>query len=66
MIAALVVPVAGARPDAQAIGDGLGAGLAPYKRPRRIVLVNAVPVNAVGSVQKNEFKERFEDTFSTA
>ena len=37
----------------------LAAGqLAPYKRPRAVVFVDALPRNALGKVQKHVLRER--------
>jgi malonyl-CoA/methylmalonyl-CoA synthetase len=37
--------------------------LAPYKSPKRIVVVDALPRNTMGKVQKNQLRERFASLF---
>ena len=37
--------------------------LAPYKSPKRIVFVDALPRNAMGKVQKNLLRDRYTDLF---
>jgi malonyl-CoA/methylmalonyl-CoA synthetase len=39
--------------------------LAPYKTPKRIVFVDALPRNAMGKVQKNLLRDRYADLFKT-
>ena len=49
---AVVVPVAGAVLDTDAMLAALGQSLARFKLPRRIVLREGLPRNAMGKVQK--------------
>ncbi|HEX8222225.1 MAG TPA: malonyl-CoA synthase [Allosphingosinicella sp.] len=62
-----VVAVAIARPDVEleerSILDALAVSLAGYKRPKRVFLLDALPRNAMGKVQKNVLRERYSDTF---
>jgi acyl-CoA synthetase (AMP-forming)/AMP-acid ligase II len=50
------------RPDAAATADDLVAwcrdNMANYKAPRRVELVDALPLNATGKVLKYELRER--------
>jgi malonyl-CoA/methylmalonyl-CoA synthetase len=39
--------------------------LAPYKSPKRIVFVDELPRNAMGKVQKNLLRDRYNDLFKT-
>jgi acyl-CoA synthetase (AMP-forming)/AMP-acid ligase II len=50
-VAAVIVP-AGAPPAAADLRDHMRALLAPYKTPRHWYLGEAIPVNAMGKVQK--------------
>jgi malonyl-CoA/methylmalonyl-CoA synthetase len=60
---AVVVPRAGQRPDADALLQALKAQLAGFKVPKRCVLVDDLPRNTMGKVQKNLLRERYRDSF---
>jgi len=53
VVAAWVVPAAGETPDESALRSHLGDRLAHFKVPRRFVLVDELPRNALGKVQKH-------------
>jgi malonyl-CoA/methylmalonyl-CoA synthetase len=53
-------------PDESAISGGLGGRLAKFKQPKRIFLVEALPRNAMGKVQKAELRERVKGLFTPA
>jgi acyl-CoA synthetase (AMP-forming)/AMP-acid ligase II len=57
---ALVVPAAGSEPEGMeaALTEWARERLANYKLPRRVELVDALPVNASGKVLKRELRER--------
>src|SRR5690606_925582 len=58
-IAAYVVPRDPSRPPAAAaLTDFVADRLAPHKRPRDVHLVDALPRNAMGKVQKRELQRR--------
>jgi len=52
-VVALVVPRPGAQPDAQALITALKAQIAGFKVPKRVLVVDGLPRNAMGKVQKN-------------
>lgn len=52
-VVAVVVPRAGETPDAAEIIAYCRERLASYKKPRRVVFVEALPRNALGKVQKH-------------
>ena len=58
-VAAAVVPVAGKELTEDAIADFLRGNLAPYKMPRRILIVDAIPKSSVGKVQRRLLAEAF-------
>jgi malonyl-CoA/methylmalonyl-CoA synthetase len=63
-----VVAVAVARPgfdlDEAAIGAALAGTLAAYKRPKRVVVAESLPRNAMGKVRKNALRESFAAIFT--
>ena len=58
-VAAVVVPRPGARLAADAIIAGLKSRIAGFKVPKRVLLVDELPRNQMGKVQKNVLRERF-------
>ncbi len=60
---AVVVPRAGARPDAEAIVKKLREQLAHFKVPKRCFIAPALPRNSMGKVQKNLLREQYRDLF---
>ncbi|GAB4384134.1 AMP-binding protein [Albidovulum sp.] len=58
-IVAAIVPDAGARPDPGALAAAVAARLARFKHPRRYEIVEALPRNAMGKVQKAVLREMF-------
>jgi malonyl-CoA/methylmalonyl-CoA synthetase len=63
-VVGVVVPEKGAAPDTQAIAAATEAALARFKRPRRIMLVDALPRNTMGKVQKNALRAEYAGLFS--
>ena len=57
-VTAAVVPQAGARLEEAALRGALRERLAPYKVPKRILVVEALPRNAMGKVQRRRLAER--------
>ncbi|MCC1492034.1 malonyl-CoA synthase [Cognatishimia sp. F0-27] len=64
-VVAVVVPQPGATVDVQALLASAGAELAKYKIPKRIFVVDALPRNTMGKVQKAALRERYAQTFVT-
>lgn len=62
---AVVVPEAGAVLDAERLSAALGDRLARFKQPRAWEIVEALPRNTMGKVQKNLLRERFGTAFRT-
>ena len=46
--------------EAQVLQDHVKASIAPYKYPRRIEFVDALPRTPTGKVQRNVLRERSE------
>jgi malonyl-CoA/methylmalonyl-CoA synthetase len=62
-VVAVVVPPAGQpAPEAQVLVDWCRDRLASFKKPRRVLFVEALPRNALGKVQKHVLRERVERT----
>jgi malonyl-CoA/methylmalonyl-CoA synthetase len=65
-VVAVLVP----EPDAQAgaveaaVAEAVRGALAGYKRPKRVVVVDAFPRNTMGKVQKNLLREAHRDLFA--
>ena len=62
-VAAVVVPQPGATLDATAILASLDGKLAKFKLPKRVMLADELPRNAMGKVQKAALRETYKDTF---
>jgi malonyl-CoA/methylmalonyl-CoA synthetase len=57
----VVVPRAGAEPAERELIDALRTRLANFKVPKRVYIVNELPRNAMGKVQKNVLRDRYND-----
>lgn len=60
---AVLVPARGARPDPGAVLAGLAGQLARYKQPKAAVVVEGLPRNTMGKVQKNLLRETYRGWF---
>ena len=58
-VTAIVVASPTARPDEASLLAALRARLAGYKVPKRVVVVDDLPRNAMGKVQKNLLRELY-------
>ncbi len=58
-IIAAVVPEKGARPDPETLSHVVADKLARFKHPRRYEIVDALPRNTMGKVQKNVLRDRY-------
>ena len=63
-VVAVVVPADGEVSEAE-VAAALDGKLARFKQPKRVVNVAELPRNAMGKVQKNELRQRFESMFET-
>jgi malonyl-CoA/methylmalonyl-CoA synthetase len=62
-VTAAVVPRPGAVLSESAILSALGGRLAKFKAPKRIIVVDALPRNAMGKVQKAALREAYKDIY---
>jgi malonyl-CoA/methylmalonyl-CoA synthetase len=58
-VTAVIVPRSGAHVDASQIIGALRGDIASFKVPKRVSVVDELPRNAMGKVQKNLLRERF-------
>jgi malonyl-CoA/methylmalonyl-CoA synthetase len=58
-VTAAVVPRSGARVSEQEILSAVQSRLARYKLPKRVLLMEELPRNTMGKVQKNELRKRY-------
>ncbi|KGJ03777.1 malonyl-CoA/methylmalonyl-CoA synthetase [Paracoccus halophilus] len=65
-VVALVVPKPGAKLDETALLSALGGTLARYKQPKRVILIDELPRNVMGKVQKAELRKTYAGLFSSA
>ena len=65
-VTAVIARDAGAELDEEAIQWVLTARLAAFKRPKRIFLVDALPRNAMGKIQKVHLRETYRNTYLKA
>jgi malonyl-CoA/methylmalonyl-CoA synthetase len=58
-VAAAVVPIDGAELDGGQLIEALEPVLARFKLPRKIFIIDELPRNAMGKVQKNMLRENY-------
>jgi malonyl-CoA/methylmalonyl-CoA synthetase len=63
-VAAVVVARSPGALDAGRIVDGLKGRIANYKVPKRVFVVEDLPRNTMGKVQKNVLRDRYKTTFT--
>ncbi|MCP3729994.1 AMP-binding protein [Sphingomonas sp. MG17] len=63
-VVAVVARAPGRELDPAAISDALATELAAFKRPKRIIIVDELPRNAMGKVQKVELRGLHKDSFT--
>lgn len=63
-VVGFIVPHAGTTPDLDAIGATAAKRLARFKHPRKLVVLDALPRNTMGKVQKNTLRETYADLLS--
>lgn len=63
-VVGILVAEQGQTPDLDAIQSAVGQSLARFKHPRKLVVMEALPRNTMGKVQKNILRDEFKDAFS--
>ena len=61
----VLVADTGAEPDLEAIKQTIATSLARFKQPQKLILLQELPRNAMGKVQKKALREQFSDLFAT-
>lgn len=51
-------------PDLDKISDAAASKLARFKHPRKLIVIDELPRNTMGKVQKNVLRETYKDVFS--
>jgi malonyl-CoA/methylmalonyl-CoA synthetase len=62
-VVAVITPRAGVAPDASALIAQLKGIIANFKVPKELFVVNELPRNAMGKVQKNLLREQYKELF---
>ncbi|MDO5758324.1 MAG: malonyl-CoA synthase [Rhodobacterales bacterium] len=60
----ILVAERGRTPDEAAIMKAVAKGLARFKHPRKLIVVEELPRNTMGKVQKNILRQQFGDLFA--
>ncbi|MCK0097442.1 malonyl-CoA synthase [Yoonia sp. F2084L] len=61
----VLVAEPGATPQTDAIADAVRDKLARFKHPRELIVIDELPRNTMGKVQKNVLRDRYREIFST-
>ena len=62
----VLVPAPGQTIEGDAVMDAVRQALARFKHPRELVVVNELPRNTMGKVQKNILRDTYRDRFTNA
>ena len=61
----VIVPEKGATPDLDAMMDAVRETLARFKHPRKLVVLEELPRNTMGKVQKNILRDQYNGMFAS-
>ncbi|SMX29351.1 Long-chain-fatty-acid--CoA ligase [Pelagimonas phthalicica] len=61
----VIVPLNGAKPDTDAMMDSVQQSLARFKHPRKLVILDELPRNTMGKVQKNVLRDQYKGMFAS-
>lgn len=62
-VIAVVVPLEGAKPDLSSLHSRVAERLAKYKQPKEVIVIDELPRNTMGKVQKNVLRSFYADLF---
>ena len=60
----ILVAAPGETPDTEAMMEAVQSQLARFKHPRQLILIDELPRNTMGKVQKNILREAYKDMFA--
>ncbi|EFO29842.1 malonyl-CoA synthase [Roseibium sp. TrichSKD4] len=63
-VVGLIVPQANHEPDLDSIQTAVSEDLARFKHPRKLIVVDSLPRNTMGKVQKNILREQYAALFA--
>ncbi|MGH1412056.1 MAG: malonate--CoA ligase [Pelagimonas sp.] len=63
-VVGLIVPETGAEPDEDGMMEAVRKSLARFKHPRKLVILDELPRNTMGKVQKNILRDKYEGMFA--
>lgn len=61
----VIVPENGASPDTEAMMAAVRKSLARFKHPRKLVVLDELPRNTMGKVQKNVLRDQYQGMFAS-
>ena len=62
----VIIPEVGNTPDLEGVMDAVNRALARFKHPRKLVIMDELPRNTMGKVQKNILRGQFKTMFTDA
>lgn len=62
----IVIPESGQSPDLDGVMEAIKQSLARFKHPRKLVVLDELPRNAMGKVQKNVLRDQYQAMFAEA
>ncbi|MFK5997418.1 MAG: malonyl-CoA synthase [Rhodobacterales bacterium] len=63
VVLGVIIPEKGVSPDLEKIMEAVAQPLARFKHPRKLVVMDELPRNTMGKVQKNLLREKFQAMF---
>ena len=60
----VIIPEAGTAPNLEAMQSSISTSLARFKHPRKLIVMDELPRNTMGKVQKNILRDQYKDMFS--
>ncbi|WP_373235836.1 malonate--CoA ligase [Cohaesibacter celericrescens] len=62
----IIIPQAGQSPDLESMMEAIKTSLARFKHPRKLIIMDELPRNTMGKVQKNILRDQYKTTFTQA
>ena len=64
-VVGVIVAAPKAEPDLEVVGAAIAQSLARFKLPKKLIVVDELPRNTMGKVQKNVLRDRYRDLFKS-